>query len=67
MHIELARVALASGRTDDKVCRPGRDFFSCVDIAGRYSATSNKCTNGLIRNNKDKAVVLHKILGAVRV
>jgi hypothetical protein len=61
-----AGIALATGCADDKVCRPGRDFFSCVDVAGRYSATSNKCTNGLIRNNKDKAVVLNNFLGAVR-
>jgi hypothetical protein len=61
-----AGVTLKSGCADNKVCRTARDFFSCFDVAGRYSATSNNCTNGLIRNNKDKAAVRNKFWGAVR-
>jgi hypothetical protein len=69
---ELAgvRCALASLSKPDapmtKFVGRGVTFFSCFDVAGRYSATSNNCTNGLIRNNKDKAVVRNKFLGAVR-
>jgi hypothetical protein len=44
-----------TGWRDNKLCRCGRDIFSCLHFVGGYPATSNKRTNGLIRNNKGKA------------
>jgi hypothetical protein len=44
-----------TGCRDNKLCRRARDIFSCLHFIGRYPATSNKRTNGLIRNNKGKA------------
>jgi hypothetical protein len=44
-----------TGCGDNKLCRRGRDIFSCLHFIGGYPATSNKRTNGLIRNNKGKA------------
>jgi len=44
-----------TGWRDNKLCRRARDIFSCLHFIGRYPATSNKRTNGLIRNNKGEA------------
>jgi hypothetical protein len=44
-----------TGWRDNKLCLPMRDIFSCLHFIGGYPATSNKRTNGLIRNNKGKA------------
>jgi len=44
-----------TGCRDNKLCRRVRDIFSCLHFIGGYPATSNKRTNGLIRNNKGKA------------
>src|SRR5689334_14701393 len=44
-----------TGWRDNKLCRRVRDIFSCLHFIGGYPATSNKRTNGLIRNNKGKA------------
>jgi hypothetical protein len=44
-----------TGWRDNKLCRPARDICSCLHFIGGYPATSNKRTNGLIRNNKDAA------------
>src|ERR1041384_1732840 len=44
-----------TGWRDNKLCLPMRDIFSCLHFIGGYPATSNKRTNGLIRNNQGKA------------
>ena len=44
-----------TGWRDNKLCRRARDICSCLHFIGGYPATSNKRTNGLIRNNKDAA------------
>jgi len=44
-----------TGCRDNKLCLRMRDIFSCLHFIGGYPATSNKRTNGLIRNNKGKA------------
>jgi hypothetical protein len=44
-----------TGWRDNKLCRRTRDICSCLHFIGGYPATSNKRTNGLIRNNNDAA------------
>jgi hypothetical protein len=44
-----------TGWRDNKLCRRTRDICSCLHFIGGYPATSNKRTNGLIRNNKGAA------------
>ena len=44
-----------TGWRDNKLCRRPRDICSCLHFIGGYPASSNKRTNGLIRNNNDAA------------
>src|SRR4051812_4784595 len=48
-----------TGWRDNKLCRRTRDICSCLHFIGGYPATSNKRTNGLIRNNNDTAECGH--------